>query len=284
MKRAFDQILDECIDRLNGGESVEECLKLYPEFAAELEPLLIAALEFRSGLAFMPSAAAKTKGKESLLREMAQSHQKLNSPDPSILQRLFGRPKIWAPVTAALMIAVLMFALWPSSSNPPGIGPSPAYAGTIEIRITDAPNHDVSSVYMTIGNIEVQKSGGSGGTGIAAGNDGDRGWTTVIGEERSFELLELLGVEEILGSKELEVGHYTQIRLDVAAVRVTVDGITQSAALPSGKLKLVGSFDIEAGKTTALTLDFDAQKSVVVAGNGKVQFKPVVKISVTEAH
>jgi hypothetical protein len=36
----FDNILDECLQRLLAGESVEACLSRYPEHAAELEPLL----------------------------------------------------------------------------------------------------------------------------------------------------------------------------------------------------------------------------------------------------
>jgi hypothetical protein len=36
----FDNILDECLQRLLEGETVEACLSLYPEHAAELEPLL----------------------------------------------------------------------------------------------------------------------------------------------------------------------------------------------------------------------------------------------------
>jgi hypothetical protein len=36
----FDNILDECLQRLLQGDSVEACLSRYPEHAAELEPLL----------------------------------------------------------------------------------------------------------------------------------------------------------------------------------------------------------------------------------------------------
>jgi hypothetical protein len=36
----FDNILDECLQRLLEGDSIEACLSRYPEHAAELEPLL----------------------------------------------------------------------------------------------------------------------------------------------------------------------------------------------------------------------------------------------------
>jgi hypothetical protein len=37
----FDLILEECVDLIASGEtSPEECLDLYPEYAAQLEPIL----------------------------------------------------------------------------------------------------------------------------------------------------------------------------------------------------------------------------------------------------
>jgi hypothetical protein len=153
-----------------------------------------------------------------------------------------------------------------------------ADVGILEILVTDAPAYDISAVDMTIANIEVHL-----GIEDEEQEDVDEdGWETVIEGSRSFELLALRGIEAFLGSKELEIGHYTGIRMDIEEVIVTVDGGTRSATVPGGKLKLISSFNIEAGKTTALTLDFDAEKSVVIAGNGKVNFKPTIKIIVVQ--
>lgn len=44
----------------------------------------------------------------------------------------------------------------------------------------------------------------------------------------------------------------------------------------------VRPFDVEEGETTVLLLDFDADKSVVVTGSGKVIVKPVVKLTVQQ--
>jgi hypothetical protein len=44
-KRNFDDILNECIERVLRGETVEACLASYPEQAAELEPLLRTTLD-----------------------------------------------------------------------------------------------------------------------------------------------------------------------------------------------------------------------------------------------
>jgi len=86
-------------------------------------------------------------------------------------------------------------------------------------------------------------------------------------------------VEEILGSANITAGKYTQIRVDVDRVEVvTVDGDNFTAEVPSDKLKIVRPFDIKAGMTTVLILDFDGSKSLIITGKGKALFKPVVKL------
>ena len=52
--------------------------------------------------------------------------------------------------------------------------------------------------------------------------------------------------------------------------------------IPSGELKFVRPFEIEADETTVIIIDFDvsAEKSVVFAG-GKWLFKPTIKLDVT---
>ena len=66
--------------------------------------------------------------------------------------------------------------------------------------------------------------------------------------------------------------------MDVNEVMVTHLGEEKKAELPGDKLKVVRPFDVVADQATVLTLDFDADKSVVIAGNGQVRFKPTVKL------
>lgn len=208
---------------------------------------------------------------------------------------LWRQLKLWIPITAILVLATIAYGIWlPLTSvptvTPPGIAPvtppvtppapSPATplpsvtaTGILEVRVTDAPaEYEVSAIYVTIANLEVHRSGE------------EVDWTMIIEESKTFELLELEGVEEILGAQEIEVGHYTQIRMDVESVKATIDDEDKDVFLPSGKLKIVvvGSFEIEAEKTTILTLDFDADKSLVFTGSDKIIFKPVIKLIITE--
>ena len=99
-----------------------------------------------------------------------------------------------------------------------------------------------------------------------------------------FDLVQITGVEEILGNKELDPGRYNQVRLSVDKVEVTrQDGNVVDARVPSDRLKIVGGFTLTAGETTILTFDFDADKSVVLAGPRNVLVKPVVKLLVRGA-
>ena len=40
MNRNFEDILNECLERLGNGESLESCLKIYPDEAERLAPML----------------------------------------------------------------------------------------------------------------------------------------------------------------------------------------------------------------------------------------------------
>ena len=44
MGKKLEKIFNECIERMQMGESVEDCLRRYPMHTAELEPLLRTSL------------------------------------------------------------------------------------------------------------------------------------------------------------------------------------------------------------------------------------------------
>jgi hypothetical protein len=109
------------------------------------------------------------------------------------------------------------------------------------------------------------------------------GWITIpISGPNPFDLLKLQGIDELLGTSQLAAGRYTQIRLNIDKAEVSLGGgALQEATVPSGELKFVTPFDVIAGVTTDVKLDFDAQKSVTVTGNNKVMIKPVVKLAIS---
>ena len=107
----------------------------------------------------------------------------------------------------------------------------------LEVRATDKPPEGVTKILVTASGIEVNKAGGSEETG----------WRTVVPGPVEFDLVAITGVEEVLGSNELDPGRYAQVRLHIDKVEVTLlGGITVTARVPSGRIKIVGGFTLEA--------------------------------------
>ncbi len=143
--------------------------------------------------------------------------------------------------------------------------------GTVEFRATDAPPTGVSSIMVTASNIQIHKADAS-----------EDSWITVVSQEKTFDLVAIQGAEVFLGSANVSSGNYTQIRLDVTKVIVTLAGKEITAKLPSDKLKVVGPWEVKAGEKTVLTLDFQADTFVVITGIGQAQVKPVIKLAISQ--
>jgi hypothetical protein len=94
----------------------------------------------------------------------------------------------------------------PTSTSVPAEEKPVSGTGTLEVRVTEAPDPSITAVYVTTSNIEVSAAG--------------EGWITVIDEDITFELLALEGVEAILGTAQLAAGKYTQVRLSVPQVEI----------------------------------------------------------------
>ena len=199
----------------------------------------------------------------------------------------------------------------PAPSQTPSITPTPApsptpaptsqpASGTIDVYVTDAPpDKNVTAVLLTVSSLEVhlaaaemeqeQEQSESGNQTQEQEQEQEEGnggeWITIdISDDMStFDLLKVKGIEEFFGSSEVAAGKYTQVRLIVDKAEVAVDyGEPQEATVPSGELKIVRPFTVESGETTTLLIDFDAERSVVFTGSGKIQVKPVVKLSIEQ--
>lgn len=68
---------NDCIDRLAAGQSLEECLRIYPQFAADLEPMLLAG---QLALRAQPTAVEVDLAKN---RQRGRFEQSLRTPPTS---------------------------------------------------------------------------------------------------------------------------------------------------------------------------------------------------------
>ena len=89
--------------------------------------------------------------------------------------------------------------------SPPTLAPTvtpPPANGTLDIRVTDQPARDVTAIVVTATLVEVNKVDGEDASG----------WIAIVEREISFDLLKVAGIEEILGTAELEPGKYVHAR------------------------------------------------------------------------
>ena len=169
--------------------------------------------------------------------------------------------------------------------------------GTLKIYLTDAlEKNDVPDTYdailISISRIEahfvendVEQQDIEDASKSKKGN-----WQPIAewdeGEGFEVDLTKLKGEFILLVSSELlPSGKYTQLRVFLKEDQATivVDGATHPLALdiPSVEqtgIKLIHPFEITSGYVTELTLDFDADKSIIKTGNDGYKLIPVIGI------
>jgi len=97
--KEFNNILNECLERLLKGETIEQCLQGYPEQAAELKPLLETALAAKRASAIKPRADFKARARY-------QFRSALSESAPRVHPSLGWFPR-WATVTAIVLALLL---------------------------------------------------------------------------------------------------------------------------------------------------------------------------------
>lgn len=130
----------------------------------------------------------------------------------------------------------------------------------------------VIGLSVTVNKIEVH---------LSQGPSSDDHWETLnMGNPKVIDLvkLETTGTLEAFGITHLSVGHYTEIRLYVTHVVATrPNGMVVGVEIDDhdGTIAINRPFDIYPGRTTNITLDTDAQHSVIKL-NGRYLFKPAI--------
>lgn len=112
-------------------------------------------------------------------------------------------------------------------------------------------------------------------------NNGDSEWVNIEITPGKLNLLDFTSADTLLSDAELDEGFYSEIRLILGSDSdVVVNGETHSLKVPSGqqsgyKIKFGGE-RLDSGEIVDLTIEFNAEKSVHVTGNGQHMLKPVL--------
>jgi len=104
MARQFDDIFNECYERIRSGESLKSCLKRYPKHAAELEPLLKTAFDIGRRASYIhPRPEFKHWARVQFEGRQHHARQQRQPAKPG----LFSWRQSWSVAVAAVIILVL---------------------------------------------------------------------------------------------------------------------------------------------------------------------------------
>ncbi|MFC2069209.1 DUF4382 domain-containing protein [Chloroflexota bacterium] len=265
MKNNLDNIFDKCIDRINSGEAIETCLADYPEYREELVPLLHTMLDTKSTYSFKPSAQAKSLHRQSFNAALVASRERLERRQP-LFNWIIGRSKVWAPVAAAIVIALVgYFGLRPALTTPVMIA-QPSPVGNFAFLMSDEVNDigDFEELHVSISRVNLH----------LASDDEE-----IIEFEPGTQIVDLT---QLQGNRAQEIwrgdipeGEYSKVFLEISEVRGTLleNGGEIEIKLPSGKLQISTPFTVESGEVTNFVYDL----TVVRAGkSGQYILKPQV--------
>jgi hypothetical protein len=186
------------------------------------------------------------------------------------------------PTTTASTVAIT--TVQPVTTSPQTTIPVEG-EGILLMKIKDKTDlTNITAIKITINKVEVHKAGPNDNDTesdetFESNDTSSTGWITVVSGINTYNLLDLVDKPgQVMGQKTLSSGKYTQIRLYVSSAELTLNNKTYSMKVPSSRFYWIHPFNIEAGKTTSLTLDFDASDSITETGKDKYILKPVVKI------
>ena len=143
----------------------------------------------------------------------------------------------------------------------------------LKVKMVDQPI-DYDSVNVEIVNVSVHYNG----------SDSISGWTDLATNAGMYNLLDLQNgvTAAITDGGLIPVGNISQMRLLLGDNNyVVIDSVVYPLDLSSQDktgLKINLNTEIEAQDSVEITIDFDAEKSIVQTGNDAYKLKPVVKL------
>ncbi len=268
MKNNLGRILDECIDRINRGEGIETCLTDYPDYREELTPLLHAMLDTKSAYSFAPSLRARNFQRQRFTAALVASRERRARKKP-IFAWILGWSKVWAPVAAVIVIALVgYFGSRPALMPPVTVAQSNP-EGNFVFLISDEINAigDFKELNLSISKVSLHLSG-----------DGEK----IIEFEPEIGMMDLTNLQ---GNRAQEIwrgnipeGEYSKVFLEVSEVSgiLLESGEEVEIKLPSNKLQISTPFKVMSGEG----IDFVYDLTVVKAGkNGQYILKPQIRQS-----
>lgn len=270
MPNNFDEILDECIDRINRGEPMDTCLADYPGQAEELRPLLLTVNHTKTAYSFTPEDAAKRANR---LRFFAALEKRRQVP---FWRRMLTQRMVWTTiVTAVVLLVAGYFGLRTavSPAEPPSeIVSAPSAEGNFAFLVSDQVNAlaDFSNLFVTIDTVSMLNS------------SQPAKWIQFAPETNQFDLTLLPGsITQELWRGNVPEGNYTKVVIYVSKVEGTLKSTGEiiEIKLPSNKLQLSLPFQVNSNEITSFTYDL----TVIHTGKGQGGQRYLLKPQISES-
>lgn len=179
-------------------------------------------------------------------------------------------------VVVSVLIGLSLSGCSDSSSDSDYGGRSGASKGRLTLSITDSAIDDITEVWVQFTAIELKPADSSS-------------HTITFDPPLNINLLSLQGSlsQDFFNGVVVDSGNYNWVRLAVNAEENTYDSYIvmkdtseHELSIPSGStsgLKIINGFVVDSNSESAMTIDFDLRKSIVMS-NGKYHLKPVLRI------
>lgn len=176
-----------------------------------------------------------------------------------------------------------------SPSGPSGSTPSSGSTSTLNVRITDSPFGRAKAVLITFSDVAVLR--GNTWTRVPF-PDGSPTWTCDLKKLEN-------GTEDLLSSGAIPLADYTSVRVTIQSAKVFGDnsspsptpcarsigdapGANPPISIASHEGRTDASFQVRAGATTTLLIDFDGEASISQVntggdGSGAYILNPVIR-------
>jgi hypothetical protein len=140
--------------------------------------------------------------------------------------------------------------------------------GIVEVRaVSTAVGTEITSARMTISSVEVHVPDG---------------WLKMKMESGAVDLKQIEGLEQTLATTSLSQGTYTQIKVNISGLDVSLaNSQPRKAKLSTTILSFTQNFQVMNKSTTVLVLNFDVTKSIDYSVKDQIVFKPVVSLLYT---
>jgi hypothetical protein len=175
---------------------------------------------------------------------------------------------------AVIVFVGLFISLWFSGCKKDDEGSGSGSTGYMQMEMTDTPGNYLH-VYVDVKSVEIHRED----------TNSQGGWVILNTRDTIYDLLTLQNnITAVLAdSTLLPTGKVTQMRLILGTNNSVVlnDNTAHPLTIPSSMntgIKINLNTNIEPNKTTRIIIDFNADQSVNLLGNGSYQMKPVIKV------